>query len=336
MKKTILITGVAGLLGSRLAQHLLDKGYNVVGIDNLSGGQKNFIPKGVQFNELDLARDIHTVDAIFDFHKPEIVYHLAAMAWEGLSPWMRTLNYESNVLASSVVINNCIRNDVKRLVFTSSMAVYGNGKAPFHEDDPCNPIDPYGIAKRTVELDIMNAGEHFGMDWCIIRPHNVYGANQNIWDPYRNVLGIWALRRMNHEPLLVYGDGAQTRAFSYIDDSLEPLYQAGVNPRASKEIINLGGTEHHTLLECANLIANLPSTKYETAKVIHKEPRHEVKHAYATHDKSVDILAYNQQTSFEEGLEKFWNWCQTQDPKKPKNYFPSYELDKGIYSYWKK
>ena len=102
------------------------------------------------------------------------------------------------------------------------MATYGNGNGeiPFTEETPQIPIDPYGVAKLACEMDIKIAGEQHRLDWCIIRPHNVYGDKQNIWDVYRNVLGIWMYQLLNNEDITIYGDGTQTRAFSHIDDIL--------------------------------------------------------------------------------------------------------------------
>ena len=192
MNKTILITGVAGLLGSRLADWIIKNkpGYKVVGIDDLSGGYKENVNPEVEFWQMDLVN--HPIENCFEVHKPDYVFHFAAYAAEGLSPFIRTYNYKNNLVATARIVNECIKHDVERLVFTSTMAVYGFGEGGiFHEDMRRAPIDPYGVAKAACEHDIEIANEQHGLDYCIIRPHNVYGANQNIWDKYRNVLGIW-------------------------------------------------------------------------------------------------------------------------------------------------
>jgi UDP-glucose 4-epimerase len=191
MTKTVLITGVAGLLGSRLADWIVKNkpDVHIVGIDDLSGGYISNVNKFVQFNNLDLSTDTVAIDALFNTHQFDVVYHFAAYAAEALSPFIRQYNYTNNLLATAGIVNNCIKYNVKRLVFTSSMGVYGfgAGEPPFHEGMARSPIDPYGIAKAACEQDIEVAGTQHGLDWCIIRPHNVYGANQNIWDSYRNV-----------------------------------------------------------------------------------------------------------------------------------------------------
>ena len=212
MKKNILITGVAGLLGSRLADWIIEnKGdeYQVIGVDDLSGGFRENINPEVKFWQMDLVN--HPIENIFEFHKIDYVYHFAAYAAEGLSPFIRGYNYDNNLKATARLVNECIKNDVKRLVFTSTLAVYGHGDGGiFDEKQQQAPIDPYGVAKYACEMDIQIAGEQHNLDYCIIRPHNVYGINQNIWDKYRNVLGIWMFQHLNKQPLTIFGNGDQT------------------------------------------------------------------------------------------------------------------------------
>ena len=212
----IFVTGCAGLLGSNYCRHLLENGHEVVGIDNLSGGYKAFVPKGENFTfvKLNLENRKKVVE-LFDEHKPEVLIHFAAYAAEGLSPFIRNFNYRNNLICSANLINECIKNDTK-MIFTSSMAVYGEQEPPFTEDKRPQPIDPYGVAKYAVECDLRLAHEQFGLRYNIVRPHNVLGVYQNIWDKYRNVIGIFIRKTLNGQPILVYGDGEQTRAFSDI------------------------------------------------------------------------------------------------------------------------
>ena len=260
------------------------------------------------------------------------MYHLAAYAAEGLSPFIRKYNYENNLVATANVINQCIKHDVKRLIFTSTLAVYGHGYGGvFDENQVQKPIDPYGVAKYGCEMDIQIAGEQHGLDWCIIRPHNVYGIKQNIWDKYRNVLGIWMYQHMIGKPMTIFGNGEQTRAFSFIDDSLEPLWNAAVRPEASKEIINLGGVEEISIKDASKVLREVIGS----GDIIHLEGRHEVKHSIPTFQKSVDILGFKHETSLKEGLTKMWDWAQKQ-PMRERFVWSDYELDKGIYSFWKK
>ena len=326
----ILITGVAGLLGSRLADWLVENTDNeVIGIDDMSGGYEDNVNPSVILYKRDLASD--DINDIFENHKPDIVYHLAAYAAEGLSPFIRKFNYKNNLVSTASIINECIKHSVRRLVFTSSMAVYGHGNPPFHEDDLPSPIDPYGIAKYGAEMDIKIAGEQHGLDWCIIRPHNVYGVKQNVWDRYRNVLGIWMYQYMNGEDMTIFGDGEQTRAFSFIDDTLEPMWKAGTQDNCSKEIINLGGTKFYSIKEANNILKEVLGG----GNTVHLEPRHEVKDAHPTWDKSVELLGFEDKTSLKDGLTKMWEWVQTQ-PQRVRFHWGNYEIEKGIYKFWKK
>lgn len=332
MKKTILITGVAGLLGSRLADWIIENKpeYKIIGIDDLSGGYKENVHPEVTLYQVNLVSD--GINHIFETYKPEYVFHFAAYAAEGLSPFIRTYNYDNNLKATAVIVNECIRHDVKRLIFTSTLAVYGHGYGGiFDENQIPKPIDPYGVAKYACEMDIQIAGKQHGLDWCIIRPHNVYGIKQNIWDKYRNVLGIWMYQKLNNLPITIYGDGSQTRAFSYIDDNLEPFWNTAISPKASKEIINVGGIEEISINEACDILLEVMGGGEKE----YLEGRHEVKHSIPTWQKSVDILDYKYKTTLKEGLTKMWDWAQ-QQPMRDRFVWPIYELDKGIYSFWKK
>lgn len=327
----VLITGVAGLLGSRLADWLIETKEDVIvcGIDDLSGGAKENVHPQVLFYQMNLTRG--PVEEVFETFKPDYVFHFAAYAAEGLSPFIREYNYENNLQATAGIVNQCIKYDVKRLVFTSTLAVYGHGDGGvFNESQVPKPIDPYGVAKYGCEMDIQIANEQHGLDYCIIRPHNVYGIKQNLWDKYRNVLGIWMYQHLNGEPMTIFGDGEQTRAFSYIDDSIEPLWNAAIRPEASKEIINLGGIEEYSIKDASEILKEVIGG----GDIVYMEGRHEVKHSIPTFQKSVDILGFEHKTNLKEGLTQMWKWAQKQ-PMKERFVWPSYELDKGIYSFWK-
>ena len=331
--KSILVTGIAGILGSRMADWIIKNHpeYTVVGIDNLFGGYIENVNEKAIFYKRDLSKD--DISDIFNKYEFEYVWHFAAYAAEGLSPFMRKFNYSNNVVSTVNIVNECIKHDVKRLVYTSSMSVYGHGRKDgtrFDENDQCAPIDPYGVSKYACEMDIQIAGEQHGLDWCIIRPHNVYGKKQNIWDKYRNVLGIWMNRIINDQPILIYGDGEQTRAFSYIDDNLLPFWKAATLPEASKQTINVGGIVPCTINNAAETLCRI--TGYD--KIEHKEARHEVKQAVPTYKKSIDILGYDQTIQLEEGLGYMWEWAQTQ-PRRKQYIWENYEITKGLYSFWK-
>jgi UDP-glucose 4-epimerase len=327
----ILITGVAGLLGSRLSDYIIENHSDVyiVGIDDMSGGYRENVNPKVELWEMNLVNG--NISECFERHQFDYVYHFAAYAAEGLSPFIRTYNYQNNLVATSRIITECIKHNIKRLVFTSTLAVYGHQDGNmFDEIQVPKPIDPYGVAKYGCEMDIQIAGEQHGLDWCIIRPHNVYGVKQNVWDKYRNVLGIWMYQHTINEPMTIFGDGTQTRAFSYIDDSLEPLWKASQDKRSSKEIINLGGIKEYSINEANEILREVVGG----GEVKYFEGRHEVKHSIPTWQKSIDLLEFEHKTDLKEGLTKMWEWVKTQ-PVRERFVWPFYELDKGIYSFWK-
>ena len=329
----VLITGVAGLLGSRLADWILENKpeVEVWGFDDLSGGYLENVNLKVKFRKINLVTGTDEMSHYFKTEKFDYVFHFAAYAAEGLSPFIRTYNYDNNLRATAGLINECIKHNVKRLVFTSSLAVYGHGVGGrFEESQVPNPIDPYGVAKYGCEMDIQIAGEQHGLDWCIIRPHNVYGVKQNIWDKYRNVLGIWMFQHLNGEDMTIFGDGTQTRAFSFIDDSLEPLWNSAVKEEASKQIINLGGVDEISIKDASVILREVIGD----GNVVHLEPRHEVKHSIPTFQKSIDLLGFEHKTSMKDGLTQMWEWVKKQ-PTRERFVWPSYELEKGIYSFWK-
>ena len=328
----ILVTGVAGLLGSRLAEWILNNtDHKVIGIDDLSGGYTENIPKGVKFYKFDL-KNLSRIDKLFNKHKPDIVYHFAAYAAEGLSPFIRKYNYENNLISSTNLITCSIKHDIKRFIFASSMSVYGNKyEPPFHEDLQQCPIDPYGVAKFSVEQDLKIAYKQHGLKYTIVRPHNFYGQNQNIWDKYRNVLGIWMYQIMNEMQPTIFGDGEQVRAFSYVDDSIIPFWNASQRDNCIGEIINLGGIKESTINEACNILLKITGTKLTPQYL---EGRHEAKHAWSTWEKSISLLDFKHSIDLEEGLTKMWEWAKTQ-PMRERFFWGDYELDKGIYKYWK-
>lgn len=333
-KRNILITGIAGLLGSRLAEWILNNtNHNVIGIDDLSGGYMENVDNRVVFYNLDLVTDIELLKKVFNSHEIDTVYHMAAYAAEGLSPFIRRFNYKSNIIASVNLINESINNNIRRFVFTSSMAVYGDRQnPPFNEDMIPSPIDPYGVAKYAVEQDLKCAYDHHGLEYTIIRPHNVYGIKQNIWDRYRNVLGIWMYQIMNNKNPTIFGDGLQKRAFSYVDDTLEPMWNASQRDSCIGEIINLGGIQEHSIKESCEIVRRVTETNL---KPVYMETRYEAKYAWSTWEKSVNLLDFSHRVNLEEGILKMWNWAQEQ-PSRERFSWKSFEIEKDVHEQWRK
>src|SRR3990167_11206197 len=295
----ILLTGCAGLIGSHVAEYLVSKGYDVYGIDNLSGGYIENVPKGVQFFNIDLSGQ-KVLAILFKTIKPDYVYHFAAYAAEGLSPFIRNFNYSNNLLCSVNVINECVKHEVKKIIFTSSMAVYGEGKPPFKESDQPTPADPYGISKYAVELDLKQAYDQFGLNYAIVRPHNIVGIRQNIWDKYRNVIGIWIRRVLNGESIIIFGDGKQKRAFSDIKFYLEPMEK--LMTETNGQIFNLGSDKEYTLNEVAEILKEVAQEYELKPEVEYLEARHEVKFAYSDHTKAKSILGFKDDTNLKETI----------------------------------
>lgn len=335
----VVITGVAGLIGSNFAEYLVKNKEtiginNIYGIDDLSGGYRQNLPTHSCFHfikaDLTNQNDQINIEDIFKKNYITYIFHYSAYAAEGLSPFIRQFNYTSNIIPTVFLINMGIKYKIKRFVFTSSMATYGENDVPFTENMRPNPIDPYGIAKYACEMDLEVAHKQHGLEYCIILPHNVFGKYQNIWDPYRNVLGIWMLKALQGMPLTVYGDGKQTRAFSYIDDILPCLWTAAISDKTIGERINLGGIKHVSLNQAVDLVSKVTGIN----KIIYLEPRHEVKHAWSCHKKSELLLNYKENTSFEEGVKLMWEWVKT-TPDRKQIYWKEYELNNYVYSYWK-
>jgi UDP-glucose 4-epimerase len=334
--EAIVITGVAGLLGSNLAKYIIANHpeYVVIGVDNLFGGLEENIPiNSINFKFVKCNVEDDAFIDIFKKYHVKYVFHLAAYAAEGLSPFIRKFNWSNNAISTANVINCCVEYNVSRLIYTSSMSVYGEGikGERFTEDLIPHPLDPYAISKYACELDIQSAGIHHNLDWCIIRPHNVYGVGQNIFDRYRNVLGIWMYQKMSNEPLTIYGDGQQTRAFSSIDNVIPCLWNAAILKEASREIINVGGTVAYTISDACDCILDVIG---RDTQVNYKEARYEVKHAVPSFQKSIDILKYDQNEDLKSGLIKMWDWAKTLKMRE-RFKWPAYEIDKGLYSYWK-
>ena len=327
----IFVTGCAGLLGSNYSRHLINNGHEVIGIDNLSGGYKAFVPKGENFTfiKLNLERRKKLAE-LFKKHKPDLLFHFAAYAAEGLSPFIRNFNYRNNLICSANLINPCIEYGTK-IIFTSSMAVYGGQEPPFTEDKQPQPIDPYGVAKYAVECDLKLANQQFGLRYNIVRPHNVLGTYQNIWDRYRNVIGIFIRKTLNGIPILIYGDGEQTRAFSDIKYYMQPFDM--LHDNFDGEIFNIGADKYFSLNEVAETVQRIGSKYGYDVPIEHGEPRHEVKHAYCDHTKAKTMLNFKDNTKLEDLIETMFVWAMKEPNRKVKDM--EYEITEGIYDYWK-
>ncbi len=301
-----LVTGGAGFMGSHVAEHLLKMGHEVVVLDDLSGGFVGNVPEGVEFIERSIL-DHEAINRLFEKYSFKYVYHLAAYAAEGMSHFIKRFNYENNLVGSVNLINACINFDIKCLVFTSSIAVYGAGQSPMTEDMAPLPEDSYGIAKLAVEQELKVSHHMFGLEYIIFRPHNVYGERQNIGDRYRNVVGIFMNQLLKGEPMTIFGDGEQQRAFTHIND-VAPIIADSVNhPAARNEIFNVGADQPYAVNALARIVAAAMGLPCRTA---HLDPRNEVKIAFSDHDKAERIFGRREKTGLQEGVSAMAKWVE--------------------------
>lgn len=319
----VLVTGGAGFIGSHLVRHLADAGHQVFAVDDLSGGWVENVDSRARFERVDLTDWPH-VQAIYRTYLPDVTFHMAAYAAEGLSHWVRGFNYRNNLVASSHLVS-CAMEWGGRLVVASSMAVYGDQHPPFTEEMTPKPVDPYGIAKYAVESDLRVAGNTHGVEYTIVRPHNVYGPGQNLGDPYRNVVGIFLRQALAGLPLTVFGDGSQTRAFSYIEDVAPAIIAAADHPG---ETFNVGGDEVHTVLELAQRVSRL----FDVG-IVHLDPRHEVAHAWCDHEKAKRMLGFAPKVPLDEGLMRMASWAEKAGVRWSKT--PRIEIYKRLPESWK-
>ena len=330
MTRNVLVTGAAGFMGSWLVDQLVDEGYDVMGVDNLLGGYERNINQKSKFVKLDL-RDFKAVQ---DLCKDvDVIYHLAAYAAEGQSVFSPAAINDINVTPMNNLLVAAINNNVRRFVFTSSMAVYGAQTPPFDETMERRPEDPYGVGKAYCEQMLEIFGRTYGLEYTVLRPHNVYGPRQNIYDPYRNVLGIWMNRIMRKLPPMIYGDGEQTRAFSYVNDIISCIIKAGFADAANKQTINIGSDEVVSVNEACDLIMDITGARFKPTYI--EERPNEVKHAYCTVQKSIDILQYKTKYRLKDGLREMYSWAKKVGPQEPTYTLPL-EITKNAPTVWVK
>lgn len=312
----VLITGVAGFMGSHLADEFLKRGYKVVGIDNLIGGYKENVPDGVEFWELDL----NDLDSLHEpFTGVDLVVHTACTAYEGLSVFSPALITRNTSQIIATVMSASIKAGVKKVVHMSSMARYGTQEVvPFTEDLLPLPQDPYGIAKYAGELLIKNLAETHGMDYVILVPHNIIGPRQKYDDPFRNVASIMINRMLQGKQPIIYGDGKQMRCFSFMQDVINPLMIACETDVANGMTINIGPDEEFvTIIELAEKLAKI--LDFDLDPIFMPGRPQEVKHANCSANKAREILGYKTSTTLEEGLTELANWIKDKGAK-PFNY----------------
>ena len=329
MAEAVLVTGGAGFLGSHVVDELVTSGARVLVLDDLSGGFGDNVHRDAELIEGSIL-DHDLVESLFKQNRVRHVYHLAAYAAEGLSHFIKRFNYENNLIGSVNLINASVNHDVECFVFTSSIAVYGANQLPMREDMVPRPEDPYGIAKLAVEQELRATHEMFGLPHVIFRPHNVYGERQNIGDRYRNVIGIFMNQIMQGQPLTIFGDGKQPRAFTYVADVAPVIDQAPATKEAHGRIFNIGADMPCAVGRLAELVAEAMGAR---AEIRYLPARNEVVHAYSSHDSVRAVFDCPPDTPLDEGLRRMAAWAKQVGARQSKP-FSSIEIRRGLPSGW--
>lgn len=326
----ILVTGGAGFIGSHVAEALVQRGHEVTVLDDLSGGFVDNIKDGICFEKGSIYDEM-LINQLFEQNQFEYVYHLAAYAAEGLSHFIKRFNYNNNLIGSVNLLNAAINYGVKCFVFTSSIAVYGTSpELPMTEETIPHPEDSYGIAKLAVEQELAVSQKMFGLNHIIFRPHNVYGERQNIGDKYRNVVGIFMNQIMQGKPMTIFGDGSQTRAFSYIGDIAPIMAQAIENPAAYNQIFNVGADRPYSVNELAEATARAMGVE---PNIVHLPARIEVLNTYSSHKKVEQVFGLLPKTSLEEGLNRMAEWAKHHGARTSQK-FGTIEVNKNFPVAW--
>lgn len=328
----IFITGVAGFLGSHLADRMIELGHNVSGNDNLIGGYLANINSRVKFYNIDCCDQEKMSDAM---KYSDIVYHCAATAHEGLSIFSPNFITKNIFQASVSTISAAIQNNVTRFVYCSSMARYGNQEYPFTETQNTQPVDPYGIAKVAGEDVLKILAPMNNMEWVIAVPHNIVGPRQRYDDPYRNVMSIMINRILQGKQPVVYGNGTQMRCFSFIDDCIYCLEKLALDSTIKNEIFNIGPDEEFvTIKYLAELI--MKELNFTDGIEYHNSRPNEIKYATCSSLKAKERLNYRTSTTLIDGLRQTINYIKQTGPKKFDYSYPLEIINELTPTTWSK
>jgi len=326
---TSLVTGGAGFIGSHVAEECIKLGHKVVVLDDLSGGFKDNVPHGADFVQGSIL-DVPLITRLFEERRFTYVYHFAAYAAEGLSHFIKRFNHTNNLIGTVNLINAAVNYGVVCFVFTSSIAVYGAGQSPMTEEMTPIPEDSYGVAKLACEQELRISHEMFGLDYVVFRPHNVYGERQNIGDRYRNVVGIFMNRLLKNEPMTIFGDGEQRRAFTYIGDVAPLIARSPETQGAKNQIFNIGADRHYSVNELASIVAGEMGVE---RNVEHLDARNEVQIAFSDHRKAAKVFEVSDGTSIRDGIARMASWVKRHGARES-TIFAGVEIKRNMPKSW--
>ena len=316
----IFITGIAGFLGSNLADYYIQKGFNVSGCDNLVGGDLDNVDPKVKFYKAD-CEDLTKMQEITK--NIDVVIHAAAYAHENLSIFSPHLISRNIINGSTAVFSASISNKVKRIVFCSSIARYGEVKIPYLENGPTLPSDPYGISKLAAEKILINLCVTHNIEYNIAVPHNIIGVKQKYDDPFRNVASIMINLMLQNRQPIIYGDGEQKRSFSDIDDCIFCIDKLATDPNITSQLVNIGPDDNFiTVNELFKKISN--QLQFNQEPIHYSDRPNEVKLANCSAAKAKKILDYKKIVSLDESLSKMIEYIKA---KGKKNFQYNYDLE---------
>ena len=316
----IFITGVAGFLGSNLADFYIKKGFHVSGCDNLVGGDLDNVDDKVVFHKAD-CEDFYKMKEIIK--GADVVVHAAAYAHEGLSNVSPNIICSNIISGSTSIFSAAISNNVKRIVFCSSIARYGHVDIPYIENGKTNPTDPYGISKLAAEKILINLCETYGVEYNIAVPHNIIGVKQKYDDPFRNVASIMINLMLQGRRPIIYGDGEQKRSFSDVDDCIYCIDKLATDKEIKGEILNIGPDDNFiTINELFSKLSN--QLKFNKGAINYKDRINEVKLANCSAKKAKKLLKYKKSISLDESLSKMIDYIKI---KGIKDFKYNYELE---------
>lgn len=297
--KNILVTGGCGFIGSNLAERLSKEGNNVKIADNLvSGKMENIKDIKAQFFNIDV-RDFSAINcALGDI---DLVFHEASNVFVQKSLEAPAYDAENNIVGTINLLEACRKNDVKRVVYASSCAIYGDPeKIPVRENHPLAPKSPYGISKRTAEEYCNVYYNIYGIETVCLRYFNVYGPRQDPSSSYSGVISIFIKNIISNKPIIVYGDGNQTRDFINVADVVDANILSAVSKKSAGKAINIG-TGKETSLN--GLIATLKKITGKDVEAVYKDARQgDIRNSVSDISLAKKILGFSPKVSLEDGL----------------------------------